>query len=71
MIRFLDLKDQICEDQNHFAFYDTTTDEIMTFDGVQVFSSFEEFKSSYSNSIYLNSNKPIERFLNLIPKYLF
>ncbi len=64
MIRFLNLKDQICEGQNDFAFFDTISDTILTFGNEQVFSSLAEFEEAYEES-YMNAEggtRPITRF---------
>ena len=44
MIRFLNLKNQICEGSNHFAFYDTVSDTILSFgqECQEVFSNVAE-----------------------------
>lgn len=72
MIRFLNLKNQICEGQNDFAFYDTVSDSICCFgpNMQEVFSSIEEFEHEFGEHIPL-STKPIGRFLNLIPENYF
>lgn len=44
MIRFLNLKNQIIEGKNNFAFYDTFTDEIMNFNGEQIFHGLLNFE---------------------------
>lgn len=61
MIRFINLKDQITEGANEFAFYDTVTDSFCWFSGSQRWSSVEEFKQDYDDD-------DLQRFLNLIPK---
>lgn len=69
MIRFLDLKGQITEDQESFGFYCTITDEILSFGGEQLFDSLDHFKFAYSlekerkkDSIY-----NLQRLLGFIP----
>jgi len=73
MIRFLKLKNQICEGQNHFAFFDTITDTILYFDKEQVFSSLKDFENAYNKSFMNeeNSARPLSRFTGLIPKDYF
>jgi len=81
MIRFLNLKDQICEGVNHFAFYDTVSDVILQFGDVQVFSSLQEFifyfevcngkDSDRSYEQNLLNTRPLTRFLSLIPSDYF
>lgn len=68
MIRFLNLKNQICEGQNDFAFFDTISDEILTFGGMQVFSSLSEFEEAYNE---YRGRYPIQRFKVLIPRDFF
>ena len=72
MIRFLNLKNQICEGVNHFAFYDTISDTICSFgeQGEQVFSSIEEFKYEFGGK-QKGTTRPLSRFLNLIPNDYF
>ena len=63
MIRFVDLGQQIDGDgPRHFAFFNTVTDQFMTFDGEEVFETVEEFKLAASGSYQL------DRYLGLIPK---
>lgn len=72
MIRFLNLKDQICEGQNDFAFYDTISDTICSFgeQEEQVFSSIIQFEYIYKQQKE-GVTKPLDRFLSLIPKDYF
>ena len=72
MIRFLNLKDQICEGSNDFAFYDTVSDTICSFgeQGEQVFSSVGEFKYAYGIERE-GTTRPLSRFLGLIPDDYF
>lgn len=61
MIRFINIGDQITDDNKDFAFYDTVREEFLTFSGFQRWRSVQEFKQDYDGN-------DIERFLNLIPK---
>lgn len=72
MIRFLNLKDQICEGSNDFAFYDTVSNAICSFGehGEQVFSSIEGFKYDYGKE-QEGTTRQLSRFLNLIPNDYF
>ena len=72
MIRFLNLKDQICEDSNEFAFYDTVSNTICSFgeQGEQVFSSIEGFKYEYGRE-QKGTARPLSRFIGLIPNGYF
>ncbi len=49
MIRFIKIGDQICEDENHFAYWNTITDKFLHFDGECVFDSWEEFIHYYEH----------------------
>lgn len=73
MIRFLNLKDQICEEEASFAFFDTISMTILTFDDEQVFSSLPEFEEAYKKSAGANDcdTRPLERFTRLIPDDFF
>lgn len=72
MIRFLNLKNQICEGSNDFAFYDTVSDTICSFGEYddQVFSSIDGFKYQFGKKPD-NPTRPLRRFLALIPKAYF
>ena len=72
MIIFLNLKDQICEGQNDFAFYDTLSDNICSFgeEGEQVFSSADEFQYAYGKE-QEGTIRPLIRFVSLIPEDYF
>jgi hypothetical protein len=73
MIRFLNLKNQIEEGENSFAFYDTIAGVVFEFDGEQVFDTLDEFKEAYSKSDWNKKNtaRPLSRFMALIPKNYF
>ena len=72
MIRFLNLKDQICRDSNSFAFYDTVSDTFCGFGEAytQVFSSIESFKREYGEE-QKGTTRPLSRFIGLIPNDFF
>lgn len=72
MIRFLNLKDQICEGENEFAFYNTVSDSICSFGeyGEQVFNSINEFKEAYGKE-QEGTTRPFSRFVSLIPENYF
>jgi hypothetical protein len=72
MIRFLNLKNQICEGQNDFAFYDTVSDTICSFgeESEQVFSDILEFKYAYGKENE-GTTRPLSRFISLIPDDYF
>lgn len=85
MIRFLNLKNQIEEGWDSFAFYDTISDTILSFgtveygniDTVSIFSSEDEFIRYYKKDRKNDpdggetSTRPLSRFLSLIPKDYF
>ena len=52
MIRFINLTGQILidDDELHFAWFDTITDEFMQFSGSQAWHSWEDFKRDYIDS---------------------
>ena len=62
MIRYVYIGDQIIEDYDDFAFFDTITDTFLSFDGDQVFSSVAEFENATIDS------KLLKRCLLLIPQ---
>jgi len=72
MIRFLNLKNQICEGQNDFAFYDTVSDKICSFgdQGQQVFDNILEFQKCFWDVQEVES-RPLSRFMFLIPEDYF
>lgn len=62
MIRFVDLGSSIDEDRRVFAFFNTVTDQFMSFEDEEVFETVEEFKLAASGYPHL------DRFTNLIPE---
>jgi hypothetical protein len=72
MIRFLNLKDQICEGSNDFAFYDAVSNTICSFGqhGKQVFGSIEGFKYEFGDE-QKGTTHSLSRFLGLIPDDYF
>jgi hypothetical protein len=80
MKRFLDLRGQIYldddlpADEQHvvFAFYDTRTDQIESFDGDQVFESWSDFTASYSAAAMRGEMmSSLERYRSLSPAWVF
>lgn len=71
MIRFLNLKNQITEGDSSFAFYDTVTNEIVSFDGEQVFDSLDEFKDCYNRILKDYKPRTLERYISKIPDNFF
>lgn len=72
MIKFLNLKNQICDGSNNFAFYDTVSNTICSFGEQcqQVFGSLEGFKYEFGKETE-STTRPLSRFLDLIPDGYF
>lgn len=64
MKRFIDLTDQINDDEKLFAFYCTVKDCFESFSGSQTWDSIEGFKADYSGL-------ELDRYLKLIPNNFF
>lgn len=64
MIRFIDLKKQIQDEEPEFAFYCTVKDVFETFSHCQTWLSIDEFKQDYDGD-------DLERYLQLIPEDFF
>ena len=43
MIRFINIGDQICKGSNHFAFYNTITDNLIEIEYQHVFDGYKDF----------------------------
>ena len=68
MIRFVRVAHQDeCSDDTWFGFYCTVMDDFVTFKERNLFSSVAYFKNCYDNKNSDDENRPIERFLELIP----
>jgi hypothetical protein len=52
MIRFLNLTDQITEGEKKFAFFDTVTGKIVSFNDDNIFDSWKEFEEAYFRSSF-------------------
>lgn len=64
MIRFVDLGHQLDVDnegERSFAFFNTVTDQFISFDGEEAFVSIEEFKQA------AEGHRETARYLELIP----
>lgn len=72
MIKFLNLKDEICKGSNDFAFYDTVSNTILSFgeNGEQVFNCIDYFKYCYGEERE-GTTRPLSRFISLIPDGYF
>lgn len=66
MIRFIDIGDQIMDECQAFAWYDTVTDSFIECSSDQVWDSWEEFVVSHEWEP--NPRPPLERFRSLFPK---
>lgn len=67
MIRYIRIGDQIDEDTDQFAFFNTVTGRFLEFAGQQCWDDEEEFRKDYESTPAMPAF-PIERFLNLVPK---
>lgn len=65
MVRLVYIGEQITQGNNDFAWYDTITDEFISFAGQVVFDSWGDFEESYTITAFPHS--PIERFKTLFP----
>jgi len=70
MIRFINISDQITEDEFQFAWYDTVCDRFMDIEGKQVWTSWKEFARDYSISGHTYSAYALHRFRSLYPSHL-
>lgn len=64
MIRCLTIEGVYLDDTKSFAFFDTVTDTILSFNGTQIFDNVDEFLESYEGS---NSIFELERLQPKIP----
>ena len=53
MIRFVEIGNQIEEDEDSFAFFNTVTDKFIEFEGEVVFNHLSDFVDCAKNSEYL------------------
>ena len=65
MIRFIDLRDQIIEGIDEFAWFDTVVDEFLNFADTQTWESWEDFVEDYN---YAPTTYEFDRFVHLFPK---
>jgi len=65
MIRYIKIGDQINEDENEFAFYDTIIERFYEFCGVQVWDSLAEFTMDFDSSAASHNDKLKERLIGL------
>ena len=74
MIRYIDLKDQRCEDYPEFAWFDTVRDEFIEFNGSQTWRCWDDFERDFkgtdgwSNLSGYSWSTELERFRGLFPK---
>lgn len=47
MLRFINLTGQITEGDHEFAWYDTIIDKFLEFNGIQTWSTWEDFEQDY------------------------
>jgi len=72
MIRFVNLKGKIFNDEdNYFAWYDTITERFLEFSGHQIFISWEDFEEEFNEflkddlAIRKHNFTDLERFRKL------
>ena len=65
MIRYIKIGDQIDDDCNAFAFYDTVATEFIKINHNDVWDTVSEFVSDYHNNAFIES-RPLKRFLSLM-----
>jgi len=68
MIRFIDLTDQILEDEFCFAWFNTVTDTFIELGSEQVWHSWNEFEKDYLNLPNNWGTYKLDRFRGLFPK---
>ena len=72
MIRFIDLGKQIAQDKNdpdwprEFAFYDTCLAQFLTFDGQQIFDSYEDILDQMDD----HDSSYVKKIVGLIPEWV-
>jgi hypothetical protein len=79
MKRFLDLRGQIYLDDDLpleeryvvFAFYDTSSDKIESFDDEQVFESWQDFEHAFTFEAARKDLSDLERYRGLCPEWVF
>jgi len=73
MIRFINLTGQILidDDELHFAWFDTITDEFMVFAGTQDWHSWEEFKQDLLTQYHIiePTQEEIEKVQKMIDRF--
>ena len=65
MLRFIDLGEQVTEDELEFAWFDTVTTTFLSIRGMQVWDSWKDFIDDLSEDEYWRDD--IKRFESLIP----
>ena len=65
MLRYIHIGNQICEDPNDFAWFDTVTDRFHMFNGTHVWSSWEDFVFDYNLE---RGGAGLDRYRRLYPK---
>ena len=71
MIRFINLFDQILEDEFQFAWFDTVCDKFIEIEGCYVWSSWSEFSEDFKEFGIKDKsqNFTLDRFKRLFPKH--
>ena len=65
MLRFIDLKGQITEDESDFAWFDTVTDKFVEVNGCETWKTWTDFVDDYERDDHYNF--PLDRFSALFP----
>lgn len=70
MIRFIDIGDQIEDEEQQFAFFDTVTDRFIEVCGEQVWSSWDELMEDASCDPGNRVTDEKDRFFGLCPEWV-
>lgn len=65
MIRFINVSNQIIENEFCFAWYDTIRDKFIKVNNKQVWSSWQKFEEDYLITGHSNSTFTLDRFSSL------
>ena len=67
VIKFIDMSNQVAENVQHFAWFNTESDFFYTLDSKEVWATFYDFEKAYNEDAYKNSYPSIEDFKKLFP----
>jgi len=72
MIRYIDIKDQVCEGYPEFAWWDTVIDRFLIFNDSQTWETWEDFEEDFKATGYEDDLTgrvyEFERLKGLYPK---